>query len=327
MKKIALVTGADGFIGSHLVENLIASNYKVIALVQYNSFSSIGWLKNLKNKNLKIIFGDIRDINTIRKILKFKPKEIFHLAALISVPYSFENPNSFVETNITGTLNLFNELRNQKEAKKIIIVSSSEVYGTAIKTPITENHPLQAQSQYSASKIGCEKIAESFLKTDNLPVVVVRPFNTYGPRQSGRAVIPTIINQLLYKKKLKIGSLDTIRDFVYVKDTVTALINISKSNKTVGKTVNIATQKGVYISDLIKLILKEIKIKDIKIEKDKKRIRPINAEVNKLIGSNKALYKLIAWKPRFSLAAGIKETVNWYKKNYNFFYENDKYKI
>ncbi|MFG6319625.1 MAG: NAD-dependent 4,6-dehydratase LegB, partial [Clostridia bacterium] len=259
MKNI-LVTGADGFIGSHLVESLIEKGYKVKAFVMYNSFNSSGWLDTLskeKYKQIEIFSGDIRDPNGVRQAMK-GIDIVFHLAALIAIPFSYHSPDSYIDTNIKGTLNVLQAAR-ELELERIIITSTSEVYGTAQYVPIDEKHPFQGQSPYSATKIAADRLAESFYRSFSLPVTIVRPFNTYGPRQSARAVIPTIIAQLLSgKQEIKLGSLTPTRDFNYVKDTVEGFIAIAKSDKTVGEEINIATQKEISIGYLAETIINQI---------------------------------------------------------------------
>ena len=263
MKKV-LVTGADGFIGSHLTEQLIKDGYSVKAFSYYNSFNSWGWLDTLPKDildEIEIFTGDIRDPNGVRESMK-GIDEVFHLAALIAIPFSYNSPDSYVDTNIKGTLNVLQAARDL-DTKRILITSTSEVYGTAKYVPIDENHPYQGQSPYSATKIGADRIAESFYRSFNMPISIVRPFNTYGPRQSARAVIPTLITQLLSgKEEIKLGSLTPTRDFNYVKDTVNGFIEISKSEKTIGEEINIATQNEISIGDLAKEIINQINLID-----------------------------------------------------------------
>ncbi|AIY79887.1 SDR family NAD(P)-dependent oxidoreductase [Clostridium botulinum] len=314
MQKKVLVTGADGFIGSHLCEILLENGYDVRAFVYYNSFNSWGWLDSLdKNKKSKIdIFsGDIRDPNGVREAMK-GIDEVFHLAALIAIPFSYHSPDSYVDTNIKGTLNVLQASR-ELNTKRILITSTSEVYGTAKYVPIDENHPFQGQSPYSATKIGADRIAESFYRSFDLPLTIVRPFNTYGPRQSARAVIPTIITQLLCgEKQIKLGSLIPTRDFNYVKDTANGFLEISKSEKTIGEEINIATSKEISIRDLASEIIRQIN-KDATIICDEERLRPEKSEVNRLLGSNEKIKKLTNWEPKFTFAEGIKETIDWFR--------------
>lgn len=316
--KRVLVTGADGFIGSHLVEGLLAQGCKIRAFVYYNSFNSWGWLdafpKN-KIKNLEIFTGDIRDPNGVRKAMK-GIDIVFHLAALIAIPFSYHSPDSYVDTNIKGTLNILQAAKDEK-CKKILITSTSEVYGTAQYTPIDEKHPFHGQSPYSATKIGADRLAEAFYRSFNLPVVIVRPFNTYGPRQSARAIIPTVITQLLTgKKELKLGSLFPTRDLLFVKDTVNGFIAIAKSDKVIGEEINIATQTEISIIDLVKKICKLMLIKT-KIVSENKRIRPKKSEVERLLGSNKKIKKLTNWKQTYTLEQGLKETIAWFQEENN----------
>ncbi len=329
MQKKVLVTGADGFIGSHLCESLLENGYDVRAFVYYNSFNSWGWLDSLdKNKKSKIdIFsGDIRDPNGVREAMK-GIDEVFHLAALIAIPFSYHSPDSYVDTNIKGTLNVLQASR-ELNTKRILITSTSEVYGTAKYVPIDENHPFQGQSPYSATKIGADRIAESFYRSFDLPLTIVRPFNTYGPRQSARAVIPTIITQLLCgEKQIKLGSLTPTRDFNYVKDTANGFLEISKSEKTIGEEINIATSKEISIKDLASEIIRQIN-KDATIICDEERLRPEKSEVNRLLGSNEKIKKLTNWEPKFTFAEGIKETIDWFKVPENLArYKSDIYNL
>ncbi|MBW6409466.1 NAD-dependent 4,6-dehydratase LegB [Clostridium weizhouense] len=314
MTKKVLVTGADGFIGSHLCELLLEEGYKVKAFVHYNSFNSWGWLDTLdknKQKEIEIFTGDIRDPNGVKESIK-GIDDIFHLAALIAIPFSYYSPDSYVDTNIKGTLNVLQAARDL-ETKRVLITSTSEVYGTAKYVPIDENHPFQGQSPYSATKIGADRIAESFYRSFKLPLTIVRPFNTYGPRQSARAVIPTIITQLLSgKKEIKLGSLTPTRDFNYVKDTAKGFIEISKSEKTIGEEINIASEKEISIKQLSDELIKQIN-KDAKVICDEQRLRPEKSEVNRLLGSNKKIKKLTNWKPKYTFEEGIKETIEWFK--------------
>ena len=317
MKKV-LVTGADGFIGSHLTEQLIKDGYSVKAFSYYNSFNSWGWLDTLPKDildEIEIFTGDIRDPNGVRESMK-GIDEVFHLAALIAIPFSYNSPDSYVDTNIKGTLNVLQAARDL-DTKRILITSTSEVYGTAKYVPIDENHPYQGQSPYSATKIGADRIAESFYRSFNMPISIVRPFNTYGPRQSARAVIPTLITQLLSgKEEIKLGSLTPTRDFNYVKDTVNGFIEISKSEKTIGEEINIATQNEISIGDLAKEIINQINPK-AKIICDNKRLRPEKSEVNRLLGSNKKIKELTNWNPKYTLKEGISETIEWFKVEKN----------
>jgi len=317
MNKI-LVTGADGFIGSHLTEELIKQGYEVRAFVFYNSFNSWGWIdsfpEEIKNK-IEIFAGDIRDPNGVRVAMK-DCDTVFHLAALIGIPFSYHSPDSYVDTNIKGTLNVLQAARLLK-TERILVTSTSEVYGTAQYVPIDEKHPFQGQSPYSATKIGADRIAESFFRSFELPVTIVRPFNTYGPRQSARAVIPTIISQLLNGiEEIILGDLTPIRDFVFVKDTVNGFIEIAKSQKTIGEEINIATQSEISIGDLAQTIINIIN-PQAKIICDKQRIRPEKSEVKRLCGSNEKLKKLTNWQQVYSLKDGLKETIDWFSNKEN----------
>ena len=316
--KKVLVTGADGFIGSHLVEDLIKEDCNVTAFVYYNSFNSWGWLDTFSKqdlKKIKIFTGDIRDPNGIREALK-DCDAVFHLAALIGIPYSYHSPDSYIDTNIKGTLNVLQAAKTL-ELKKILITSTSEVYGTAQYVPIDEKHPFQGQSPYSATKIGADRIGESFFRSFDQPIAIVRPFNTFGPRQSARAVIPTIITQLLAGyKEIKLGSLTPTRDLVYVKDTTQGFIEIAQSDKTIGEEINIATQSEISIGDLAQKIIDLIN-PNAKILTDNERIRPKNSEVERLCGSNLKIKKLTNWSQKYSLDEGLKQTINWFSDKEN----------
>jgi NAD dependent epimerase/dehydratase len=313
-----LVTGADGFIGSHLTEELIKQGFNVKAFIFYNSFNSLGWIDSLPQnikKNIEIFSGDIRDPHGVKNAMS-DCDIVFHLAALIAIPYSYISPDSYVDTNIKGTLNVL-QAAKQLGTKRILVTSTSEVYGTAQFVPITELHPLQGQSPYSATKIGADKIAESFYRSFNLPITIVRPFNTYGPRQSARAVIPTIISQLLQGfNEIKLGCLSPTRDFLFVKYTCNGFIEISKSENTIGEEINIATQSEISIGDLTKMLIDKIN-KNATIISDKERIRPENSEVNRLFGSNEKLRRLTAWSPKYTLENGLNETILWFRKREN----------
>lgn len=326
MKKI-LVTGADGFIGSHLVELLVSKGYDVKAFTFYNSFNSIGWLKDIEKEKLnsiEIVAGDIRDPYFVRKEIK-GVDAVINLAALIAIPYSYYAPDSYVDTNIKGTINILNAAR-EEDLKRLLITSTSEVYGTAKYVPIDEKHPFQGQSPYSASKIGADRMAESYYRSFNLPVTIVRPFNTYGPRQSARAVIPTIISQLVSgKEKIKLGSLTPTRDFNYVKDTVNGFLEILNSEKTIGEEINIATGKEISIGQLAQEIISQIN-PNAKIICDEIRLRPGKSEVERLLGSNKKIKSLTNWKQEYTLQQGINETIKWMKKNISS-YNVDQYNI
>ncbi|NMF05477.1 NAD-dependent 4,6-dehydratase LegB [Clostridium beijerinckii] len=328
MKKV-LVTGAAGFIGSHLIEKLLNIGCNVKAFIHYNSINSWGWLDSLskdKLKEIEIFTGDIRDPNGVREAMK-NIEEVYHLAALIAIPFSYHSPDSYVDTNIKGTLNVLQAAR-ELDTKRILITSTSEVYGSAKFVPITEDHPYQGQSPYSATKIGADRLAESFYRSFSLPITIVRPFNTYGPRQSARAIIPTIIIQLLSgKNEIKLGSLTPTRDFNYVKNTVNGFVEIAKSQNTIGEEINIASQREISIKNLAEELIKQLNPK-AKIICEEERIRPKNSEVNRLLGSNEKLKKLTQWSEEYTFEEGIKETIEWFKirKNLNK-YKTDIYNI
>jgi dTDP-glucose 4,6-dehydratase len=326
MNKV-LITGADGFIGSHLVERCIREGKKVKAFVYYNSFNTWGWLDILPKEILsqvEVVTGDIRDPNGVRVALK-GIDEVYHLAALIAIPFSYHSPDTYVDTNIKGTLNVLQAARDF-DTKRILVTSTSEVYGTAQYVPIDEKHPLQGQSPYSATKIGADRLAESFYKSFDLPVTIVRPFNTYGPRQSARAVIPTIITQLLAgKEKIKLGSLTPTRDFNYVKDTVNGFIEIARSEKTFGEEINIATQQEISIGELAEELIRQIN-PEAQIVSDEVRLRPEKSEVNRLLGSNEKIKRLTSWKPEYSLEEGLSETITFFRQNLGK-YKTDIYNI
>jgi NAD dependent epimerase/dehydratase len=327
--KKVIVTGADGFIGSHLTEALVAAGAKVKAFCYYNSFNSCGWLDTLDKKvlsQIEIFMGDIRDPNGVRSALTGQ-EVVFHLAALIGIPYSYHSPDSYVDTNIKGTLNILQAARDLG-CEKIMVTSTSEVYGTALYVPIDEKHPLQAQSPYSATKIGADRIAEAFFRSFNLPVVIVRPFNTYGPRQSARAVIPTVISQLLSgAERLKLGDLRPERDFNYVKDTCAGFLAIARSDKTVGEEINIASGEAVAVGALVETLVKlVVPGKKIEIVTEEARRRPEKSEVMRLLGSAEKIKRLTDWQPRYSLAAGLGETVAWLKDNFQR-YKADVYNV
>lgn len=326
MKKV-LVTGADGFIGSHLTESLVERGYEVKAFTYYNSFNSWGWLDSLPKEKLneiEIFSGDIRDPNGVREAMR-GIEGVFHLAALIAIPFSYHSPDSYVDTNIKGTLNVLQAAR-ELGTERIMITSTSEVYGTAQYVPIDEKHPFQGQSPYSATKIGADRLAESFYRSFNLPISIVRPFNTYGPRQSARAVIPTIITQLLSgKEEIKLGSLTPTRDFNYVKDTAAGFIAIAETDKTIGEEINIATQKEISIGELATEIIRQIN-PNAQIVCEEQRLRPEKSEVNRLLGSNKKIKQLTNWEPHYSLQQGIEETIEWLSTNIDL-YKTDMYVI
>lgn len=321
MTKI-LVTGSDGFIGSHLVEELVKKGYQVKAFVFYNSFNTWGWLDTLDKSvmdNVEIFQGDIRDPHGIKTAMQ-GVDAVFHLAALIAIPFSYHSPDAYVDTNIRGTLNVLQAARELGNIRTLI-TSTSEVYGTAQYVPIDEKHPFQGQSPYSATKIGADRLAESFYRSFELPVTIVRPFNTYGPRQSARAVIPTIITQLLSGyEEIKLGSLSPTRDFNYVKDTANGFISIYESSKqTIGQEINIATEREISIGLLAKELIRQINPR-ARIICDEQRMRPKSSEVNRLLGSNEKIKRLTYWKPQYTFEEGIAETIDFLRINL------DKYK-
>jgi len=311
MKKV-LVTGADGFIGSHLTELLLEKGFYVRALSQYNSFNYWGWLEDIPlNKNMEVISGDIRDPFFCEEICK-DIDTIFHLAALIAIPFSYIAPQSYIETNINGTLNICNAARKHK-VKRILITSTSEVYGTAQYVPIDEKHPKQPQSPYSASKIGADALAMSFYNAFKLPVSIVRPFNTYGPRQSARAIIPTIISQIANgMKEIKIGDLTPTRDFNFVKDTCLGFLAIAESDNTIGKEINISSNYEISMADTLSII-KDIMKSDVNFITDKQRIRPENSEVFRLWGDNTLIKNLTGFNPDYNIRSGLEITCEWFR--------------
>lgn len=326
MNKI-LVTGSDGFIGSHLTEELVKEGYEVKAFVYYNSFNTWGWLDTLPKEimeQVEVFQGDIRDPHGVKEAMK-GCEAVFHLAALIAIPFSYYSPDAYVDTNIKGTLNVLQAAR-ELEIGRILVTSTSEVYGTAQYVPIDEKHPFQGQSPYSATKIGADRLAESFYRSFNLPVTIVRPFNTYGPRQSARAVIPTIIMQLLSgKEEIQLGSLTPTRDFNYVKDTAAGFIEIYRSNKSIGEEINIATQQEISIGQLANELIAQINPK-ARIICDEQRLRPQKSEVNRLLGCNKKIKELTDWRPRYTFGQGLAETIEFLKNNLER-YKTDIYNL
>ena len=323
-KQKILVTGADGFIGSHLVEGLLDRGCQVRAFVFYNSFNSWGWLETFpkdKLDKLEVFAGDIRDPNGVRKAMQGMDM-VFHLAALIAIPFSYHSPDSYVDTNIKGTLNVLQVARDTA-CSRVLITSTSEVYGTAQYVPIDEQHPFQGQSPYSATKIGADRLAESFYRSFNTPVTIVRPFNTYGPRQSARAVIPTIITQLLAgSTEIRLGSIHPTRDFSYVKDTVDGFLAIAETQATIGEEINIASQQEISIGQLAREIIDQINptatLKGTsRIVSEDIRIRPKNSEVERLLGSNEKIRRLTGWQPAYTLKQGIRETIEWFRDEEN----------
>lgn len=325
--KNILVTGADGFIGSHLCEMLVDLGANVKALSQYNSFNYWGWLEDIEClDNIEVLNGDVRDPFYCKVITK-DIDIVFHLAALIAIPYSYVAPNSYIDTNISGTLNIL-QASLENKVSRVIHTSTSEVYGTAQYVPIDENHPLQAQSPYSASKIGADAIAMSFFNSFNLPLTIARPFNTYGPRQSARAVIPSIITQIADGAKiLKLGDLSPTRDFNYVEDTCRGFIALANSDQTIGEVVNIGSNYEISVSDTIDLI-KDIMKSDVKVVSDTQRIRPGKSEVFRLWCDNSKIEKLTGFKPKYSLKDGLIKTVEWFKDSNNLSkYKSDIYNV
>jgi len=332
MNKKILITGAEGFIGSHLIETLVKKNFKVKALVFYNSFNSIGWLNYLDKeiiKNCEIVYGDIRDNAFIQNITK-GIDAVINLAALISIPYSYIAPSSFISTNLIGTYNIL-EATKRNNVSKLILTSTSEVYGTAEFVPITEQHPLKAQSPYAASKIAADQLAFSYYKSFDVPVTILRPFNTFGPRQSGRAIIPSIISQLVNKNKfIKIGNLTPTRDFTYVDDTVEAFVLALKKNLS-GEVINIGNQFEISIKGILDIFKKDFNY-DFKITIDKKRVRPNKSEVFRLLSSDVKARKLLQWKPNFKgiigFKKGLKKTIEWFSNPDNLrLYNSNIYNI
>jgi NAD dependent epimerase/dehydratase len=312
--KKVLLTGADGFIGSHLAEALLNEGCHLRAFVYYNSFNTWGWLDTLPKVQLdkiEIFSGDIRDPNGVRTAMK-DIDIVFHLAALIAIPYSYHSPDSYIDTNIKGTLNIVQAAKDLN-VSRVLVTSTSEVYGTAQFVPITELHPKQPQSPYSASKIGADCIADSFYRSFNSPITIVRPFNTYGPRQSARAVIPTIITQLLSGiTEIKLGDLTPTRDLLFVKDTVKGFIAIAKQPELIGHEVNIATQSEISIRDLANELIQQINPKASILE-DEQRLRPAKSEVFRLFGSNEKLKQYTDWKADYTIQAGLAETIEWFR--------------
>ncbi|MFT9494669.1 NAD-dependent 4,6-dehydratase LegB [Anaerosolibacter sp.] len=325
--KKVLITGAEGFIGSHLTERLVELGADVTALVQYNSFNNWGWIDTFEKEvkdSIKVVTGDIREYDGMKKVVRGQ-ELVFHLAALIAIPYSYHSPMAYVRTNIEGTTNVL-EACKECEVEKIVHTSTSETYGTALYVPINENHPLQGQSPYSASKIGADKIAESYYRSFNLPVATIRPFNTYGPRQSSRAVIPTIISQILSgKKEIKLGSLTPTRDFNYVADTVEAFLKVAESEKTIGEVINAGSNYEISIGDLVEKIANIIG-EEITILCDEERLRPDKSEVNRLWADNTRIKELSGWEPKYSLDQGLEKTVAWIKENMKYF-KTDIYNV
>ena len=327
MANSVMVTGADGFIGSHLTEELVKKGEKVKAFCYYNSFGTWGWLDTLPREiksEIEVFMGDIRDPNGVRVAMKGQ-EVVYHLAALIAIPFSYHSPDSYVDTNIKGTLNVLQAARDLG-TRRLLVTSTSEVYGTAQYVPIDEHHPYQGQSPYSATKIGADRLAESFYRSFALPVTIVRPFNTYGPRQSARAVIPTIITQLLAgEEEIHLGSLAPTRDFNYVKDTAAGFMAIAGCEKAVGEEINIATGREVSIGSLANELIRQIN-PAAKIVTEEQRLRPAKSEVERLLGSADKLRAMTDWKPAYTFEEGLAATVAFLRENLNQ-YKTDIYNL
>ena len=308
--KTMLVTGADGFIGSHLTEMLLNEGYKVHALSQYNSFNNWGWLEDINHPNLEVVTGDVRDPHYCKHISR-DVDTIFHLAALIAIPYSYIAPDSYVDTNVKGTLNIC-QAAKENGVRRVLVTSTSEVYGTAQYVPIDEKHPKQPQSPYSATKIGADAMAMSFYNAFELPVVIVRPFNTYGPRQSARAIIPTIITQIANgATEIKLGDLTPTRDFNFVKDTCRGFIQLADCDEAIGQEVNVCSNYEISMRDTLNLIA-DIMGKDVKFVEDTQRLRPKNSEVFRLWGDNTKIKGLTGFEPEYDIRRGLEETIKWF---------------
>lgn len=332
-RKKVLVTGADGFIGSHLTEHLVRAGYDVRAFVLYNSFGSWGWLDHAAEDvrgNFEVFAGDIRDPNGVRRAMA-GCDVVMHLAALIAIPYSYHSPDTYVDTNVKGTLNVVQAARDLG-VSKVVHTSTSEVYGTAKYVPIDEGHPLQGQSPYSATKIGSDQIALSFYNAFDTPVSVIRPFNTYGPRQSARAIIPTVITQIASgKRKLKLGALHPTRDFNYVKDTVRGFVAVAESDRSIGEVINIGSNFEISIGDTVRLIAEAMSV-DVEIETDNVRLRPEKSEVDRLWADNGKANALLGWSPEYAGREGMKrgllETISWFRDANNLkMYKTDLYAV
>ncbi len=324
--KRVLVTGAGGFIGSHLVETLGRQGAKVRAFLRYNSRADAGFLQELDSElkgQVEIVAGDLRDSDAIREAVKGCDL-VFHLGALIAIPYSYLHPREVAESNVMGTLNVLMACRDLG-VERLIHTSTSEVYGTAVRTPIDEEHPLQGQSPYSASKIGADKLVESFYRSYELPAVTIRPFNTYGPRQSTRAVIPTIITQALKQSEIKLGNLNATRDFTFVDDTVSGFLKGAQAHEALGGTYNLGTGSEISIGDLAEQIIKEIG-KPVKIVVDSQRLRPEKSEVFQLLSDNSLARKELGWQPKIDLGTGLRKTIEWIEK-YQELYQSEKYQV
>lgn len=327
MANSVMVTGADGFIGSHLTEALVRKGEKVKAFCYYNSFGTWGWIDTLPEEiksEIEIFMGDIRDPHGVTTAMQGQDI-VYHLAALIAIPFSYHSPDSYVDTNVKGTLNVLNAARDL-QTERLLVTSTSEVYGTAQYVPIDEKHPFQGQSPYSATKIGADRLAESFYRSFSLPVTIVRPFNTYGPRQSARAVIPTIISQLLAgREKIHLGSLHPTRDFNYVKDTANGFIALADCKDAVGQEVNIATGREISIGELAKELIRQINPSAM-IVTDDDRLRPEKSEVERLLGSAEKMHALTGWEPAFTFEEGLAQTIQWIRENLKD-YKVDQYNV
>lgn len=325
--KKVLVTGSEGFIGSHLTERLVELGADVTALVQYNSFNNWGWIdtfdKNIKS-SINVVTGDVREYDGMKRIIKGQ-QVVFHLAALIAIPYSYLSPMAYVKTNVEGTTNVLEACR-EYSVEKIVHTSTSETYGTALYVPIDEKHPMQGQSPYSASKMAGDKMAESYYRSFGVPVATIRPFNTYGPRQSARAVIPTVISQILSgSREIKLGSMSPTRDFNFVLDTAEAFVKVAESDKTVGEVVNAGSNFEISIGDTVKKII-DIIGQDVNIVCDQQRLRPQNSEVNRLWADNSKIMELTKWEPKYNIDEGLKLTVEWIRNNMQY-YKTDIYNV
>ncbi len=313
--KNVLITGADGFIGSHLTEELLKKNFYVKALSYYNSFNNWGWLEEIEHPNLEVVCGDVRDPHFCKKITK-NIDIIFHLASLIAIPYSYVAPDSYIDTNIKGTVNIC-QAALENNCKKLIHTSTSEVYGTAKYVPIDEKHPLQPQSPYSASKISADSMAMSFYNSFYLPLIIARPFNTYGPRQSARAIIPTIITQITAgKKQIKLGDVTPTRDFNYVKDVCKGFILLAETDNILGKTINIGSNSETSIREILEKI-KYLTASDVEFITEEERVRPEKSEVMRLCCDNSKIKELTGYEPSYSIDEGLKETIKWYQNSKN----------
>lgn len=321
MKNI-LVTGADGFIGSHLTELLLSEGYNVRALAQYNSFNNWGWLEQVSSPRLEVVCGDVRDPDYCRHITRGMDT-VMHLAALIAIPYSYVAPDSYVDTNIKGTLNMLQAARDLG-VERILVTSTSEVYGTALYVPIAEKHPRQPQSPYSATKIGADALAKSFYNAFELPVTIVRPFNTYGPRQSARAIIPTVITQIANgADEIMVGDLTPTRDFNFVRDTARGFLAIARAQGVEGRELNIATGKEVTMEETLRTIA-SLMGREVKWTVDPQRLRPSKSEVRRLLGDASELRRLTGWQPKYTLEEGLRATIEWFtdKENLKMYKSN-----